>query len=76
MTFDIYTLAQKCPKAFLALPECYQGDNCLEFEAIDDKLIARPKKDQEEFLGQWEAVFKDDTWINSMFTMGDREYRK
>ena len=58
--------AKEQPKAFAALPEAYQADDCLEFLFIDNYIVAKPKQDQIPALGSWEVYWTDqDHWLDA-----------
>lgn len=68
-------LAKDNPKAFAALPEAYQADDCLEFFMGRIKrigrtfIMCRPKKDQESILGNWSCMFipEQQRWVKRSF---------
>jgi len=60
-------LAKENPKAFTALPEPYQADDCLLFfTGEDNKLHCVPNMENEIVLGCWEAVYEADLheWVS------------
>ena len=64
-------LAQEHPKAFEALPECYQADDCLIFWTDHRNLLhCQPKGDQVSILGDWECIFYNNGWWDIELTGG------
>ena len=52
-------LCTKNPNAYEALPEAYQGDDCLYFYEDKGMLFCRPAEGQEGALGQWVAKYSE-----------------
>ena len=67
---NIRQLEKDYPDAYMALPEPYKCDSCLEFFAIRDQddddylpiLWARPVKGQETAIGDGPWVFEEGQW--------------
>jgi len=59
------SLEEKEPKAFAALPEAYQNDNCLSFRRNGNGLYCWPQPNQVTALRNWTHVFNDETakWV-------------
>ena len=55
-------LCTKHPKAYEALPEAYQGADCLYFFEEDGMLLCEPAEGQEVVLGQWTAIYSSGRW--------------
>jgi len=64
-TLNTIQFSQEFPKPFLALPELYQNDSCLEFYSDTDYLACSPTQDQISVLGDWKAFYNPDenNWV-------------
>jgi hypothetical protein len=58
-------LARTHPRAFEALPEPYQADDCLIFYTDGGTLCCIPDMQNEEVLGSWKARYHADVneWL-------------
>lgn len=65
--FSTLELARRHRKAWEALPECYQADDCLEFYEVAEILFAKPKPEEIPILGDWECFFRphDGRWVDN-----------
>ncbi len=56
-TYSTIEFSRAYPEAFVALPEPYQNDSCLEFSDAGEDLICYPLPGQENALGRWVANY-------------------
>lgn len=65
MEMNTRQLAEECPYAYAALPECYQADDCLFFWEEGNTLYAKPAVGQEQALGVWVMEYDTPnyTWV-------------